>query len=213
MFYTVLNDHIVFPPIENADSQGVLAIGGDLSVERLLLAYRSGIFPWYNAGEPIVWYAPEQRMILVPDEVKISKSMRKLIRKGEFKITVNTNFEFVINACKNIKRKDQDGTWITDEMHQAYLKLYSLGYAKSIEVWKDGKIVGGLYGIDLGGVFCGESMFSTVSNASKIAFIHLAQMDYQFIDCQVYNSHLASMGAHEIPRAAFMKLLKKAITD
>jgi leucyl/phenylalanyl-tRNA--protein transferase len=209
--YKTLTNKIYFPDVNLVDEHGILAMGGDLSTERLLLAYRSGIFPWYNKGEPIVWYSPKNRMVLFPNEIKISKSMRKVLSKKEFSVTFNTNFEFVINACKQIRRKDQDGTWITDEMHQAYLNLHHLGYAKSIEVWKDNKIVGGLYGIDLGGVFCGESMFSSVSNASKVAFISLAKMDYKLIDCQVYNTHLASLGAREVSKNKFNSLLKKYI--
>jgi len=207
--YKTLTNKIDFPDVNLVDEYGVLAIGGDLSVARLLLAYQSGIFPWYNAGEPIVWYSPENRMVLFPNEIRISKSMRKVLREKEFSITFNTNFEFVIDACKRIKRQDQDGTWITDEMHQAYLNLHYLGYAKSIEVWKDESIVGGLYGVDLGGVFCGESMFSLESNASKVAFISLANMGYELIDCQVYNEHLASLGAKEISKNKFIELLKE----
>lgn len=211
--YTILTKTLKFPKLDLADKDGVLAFGGDLSVARLLLAYRTGIFPWYNIGEPIIWYSPDPRMVLFPDEVRISKSMRKVLKSEQFKVTYNTNFEFVIDACKNVKRNEQEGSWITDEMHQAYINLHNLGYAKSIEVWQGNKIVGGLYGIDLGGVFCGESMFSLVSNASKVAFIHLAQQEYQFIDCQIYNEHLASLGAREISRKDYIKLLQKAIKN
>ena len=207
--YKILTNKIDFPDINLVDEYGVLAIGGDLSVARLLLAYQSGIFPWYNEGEPIVWYSPENRMVLFPNEIRISKSMRKVLREKEFSVTFNTNFEFVIDACKRIKRQGQGGTWITDEMHQAYLNLHHLGYAKSIEVWKEGRIVGGLYGVDLGHVFCGESMFSLESNASKVAFIHLSKMKYKLIDCQVYNEHLASLGAKEISKNKFIELLKE----
>ena len=204
-----------FPNTNLANEDGVLAIGGDLSVERLILAYKSGIFPWYNEGEPIVWYAPKDRMVLFPNEVKISKSMKQILKKGDFKITFNQNFKDVIIFCKNVYREGQGGTWITDEMEQAYIKLHDLGIAKSVEVWLDNRLVGGLYGIDLQTqnipVFCGESMFSLVSNASKIAFIYLAQKlekeNYQLIDCQVYNNHLASLGAREIPREEFEKFL------
>ena len=208
----ILGKEIIFPDVEMAGPDGILAIGGDLSPERLMLAYRSGIFPWYSEGEPIVWYSPEKRMVLTPSDLKISKSMRQVLRRGHFRITWNENFEEVILRCQAIPRKDQDGTWITNEMLTAYLKLHEQGKAKSVEVWENDKLVGGLYGIDLGHVFCGESMFSNVSNASKFAFIHLVQKlekeNYKLIDCQVYNSHLATLGAGEISRKRFMSLLK-----
>jgi len=206
-----LSDKLWFPSVETASPEGVIAFGGDLSVERLLLAYHSGIFPWYNQGEPIVWYSPEQRMVLFPEELKVSKSTKKLLRKEIFKVTFNQNFEAIIKQCKIISRKDQAGTWITDEMEQAYIQLHKLGHAKSVEVWLNDELVGGLYGMDLGSVFCGESMFSKVSNASKIAFIFLVEKlkkeQYKIIDCQVYNDYLASLGAKEIPRAEFLKYL------
>jgi len=204
-----LNIEEAFPSVEQANEDGILAIGADLSVNRLITAYKNGIFPWYNPGEPIIWYAPPKRMVLFPKELKISKSMRQVLKKEIFTVTYNQNFKEVIHHCKTISRKEQLGTWITDEMEQAYLKLHHLGIAKSIEVWQDEKLVGGLYGVDLGNVFCGESMFSLVSNASKVAFIELVNSckNYDVIDCQVYNNHLASLGAKEIPRADFMKLL------
>lgn len=215
-----LSNKLWFPPVETASAEGIVAFGGDLSVERLLLAYKSGIFPWYNQGEPVVWYSPEQRMVLFPEELKVSKSTKQLLRKEIFKVTFNQNFEEVIKQCKIISRKDQAGTWITDEMEQAYIQLHKLGHAKSVEVWLDDELVGGLYGVDLpkrqiglGAIFCGESMFSKVSNASKIAFIYLVEKlkkeQYKMIDCQVYNDHLASLGAKEIPRAEFLKFLPK----
>ena len=207
----LLSDELVFPPVELADSNGLLAIGGDLLPERLILAYKSGIFPWYNEGEPIVWYSPNPRMVLFPKNIIISKSMRKIIRMGKFTMTFNQNFSEVIDQCKNINRNDQNGTWITQEMKVAYQKLHELGFAKSVEVWESNKLVGGLYGIDLGNIFCGESMFSKVNNASKIAFIYLIKKlekeNYSLIDCQVYNDHLASLGAEEIPRNEFVKML------
>ena len=209
MFF--LSDEIWFPPAITASPEGVLAIGGDLSFDRLLLAYRSGIFPWYNEREPIVWYSPDPRMVLFPDKLKVSKSMRQLINKDMFKVTFNTNFNEVIANCKTINRNDQLGTWITDEMQKAYTKLHQLGFAKSVEVWLNNEIVGGLYGIDLGSVFCGESMFSKIPNTSKIAFIYLVEKlkkeNYKLIDCQVYTEHLASLGAEEIPRTEFLKYL------
>ena len=210
----LLSKDLVFPPVHLANEDGLLAVGGDLSVERLLLAYNSGIFPWYNQDEPIIWYSPDSRMVLFPKDLKISKSMKQLIRKKEFTVTFNQNFSEVISNCKNIYRAaDQGGTWITNEMFEAYIKLHKLGIAKSVEVWLDDELVGGLYGIDLGDVFCGESMFSKVSNVSKLAFIFLVQKlekeNYKLIDCQVYNNHLASLGADEIPRSEFLKYLKK----
>ncbi|MBL4725037.1 MAG: leucyl/phenylalanyl-tRNA--protein transferase [Lutibacter sp.] len=210
----LLSNDLVFPPVHLANEDGLLAVGGDLSVERLLLAYKSGIFPWHNQGEPIIWYSPDPRMVLFPKDLKTSKSMKQLIRKKEFQITYNQNFLEVISNCKNIYRTaDQGGTWITNEMFEAYTKLHELGIAKSVEVWLDDELVGGLYGIDLGDIFCGESMFSKVSNASKLAFIFLVKKlekeNYKLIDCQVYNNHLASLGADEIPRSEFLKYLKK----
>ncbi len=208
----LLGDELVFPPVEMASSEGILAFGGDLQPQRLILAYRSGIFPWYNEGEPIIWYSPDVRMVLFPEELKISKSMRRFISKNEFTLTWNKAFEQVIDQCQNSPRKDQLGTWITDEMKEAYIKLHKLGFAKSIEVWLGEELVGGLYGIDLGHMFCGESMFSKESNTSKLAFIHLVEelqkKDYKLIDCQVYNEHLESLGAREIPRREFMEMLE-----
>ncbi len=211
----ILGEEILFPNVETANADGIIAIGGDLSSERLLLAYKSGIFPWYNEGEPIIWYSPDPRMVLFPNRLKISKSMRSVLRKENFKITFNQYFEEVISNCKTIYRKDQPGTWITDEMQKAYIKLHKTGIAKSVEVWQNDELVGGLYGIDLGTIFCGESMFSKVSNASKVAFIYLTQKhknkNYKLIDCQVYNEHLASLGAEEISRKEFIKTLNSKI--
>jgi leucyl/phenylalanyl-tRNA--protein transferase len=208
----LLSKEIVFPPVNLANNDGLLAIGGDLSAERLLLAYKSGIFPWFNQGEPIIWYSPNPRMVLFPKDLKVSKSMKQVLRKNEFKVTFNENFEGVISNCKTIEREGQGGSWITDEMQKAYINLHKKGIAKSVEVWLNNELVGGLYGIDLGTVFCGESMFSKVSNASKIAFIYLVQKlekeNYKLIDCQVYNEHLASLGANEISREEFLKYLK-----
>ncbi|HCE54696.1 MAG: leucyl/phenylalanyl-tRNA--protein transferase [Lutibacter sp. BRH_c52] len=209
----LLSKDLVFPPVNLADKNGLLAIGGDLFAERLLLAYKSGIFPWYSEGEPIIWYSPDPRMVLFPKNLKISKSMKQIIRKNQFRVTFNQNFSKVISNCKNSYREGQGGTWITDEMEQAYINLHNLGLAKSVEVWEGNELVGGLYGIDLGHVFCGESMFSKVSNASKFAFIQLVQKlekeHYKLIDCQVYNEHLASLGADEISRETFLTYLKK----
>lgn len=209
----LLSTDLVFPSVNLADKNGLLAIGGDLSAERLLLAYKSGIFPWYNQEEPIVWYSPDPRMVLFPKKLKISKSMKQIIRKNQFRATFNQNFSEVIANCKNSYREGQGGTWITDEMEQAYINLHNFGVAKSVEVWEGNELVGGLYGIDLGHIFCGESMFSKVSNASKFAFIYLVQKlekeHYTLIDCQVYNAHLDSLGAEEISRSEFLTYLKK----
>lgn len=205
-----LSEKIEFPPYEFANKDGIIALGGDLSAERLIFAYQNGIFPWFSEGDPIVWYFPKKRMVLFPNELKISKSMRKIIQKYEFKITENKAFKEVIYNCKNIKRVDDLGTWITDDMEQAYIELHNRGIAKSVEVWKNDMLVGGLYGIEMNNIFCGESMFSKVSNASKLAFIYLVtKMNYQLIDCQVYNDHLASFGAREIDNRIFLKLLRE----
>ncbi len=206
-----LSRELYFPPVHQASAEGIVAIGGDLSPERLMLAYRSGIFPWFEDDEPILWWSPPERMVLLFPELKISKSMRNIINRGIFKVTWNTAFEQVIKNCRTIKRDGQPGTWITPEMVTAYCKLHELGYAKSVEVWQDGELVGGLYGIDLGHIFCGESMFSKVSNASKMAFIALAKKleleNYRLLDCQVYNDHLDSLGACEILREDFIEVL------
>ena len=203
-----------FPSAENTDENGILALGGDLSPERLIAAYRNGIFPWYNEGEPITWYCPNPRMVLFFDRLKVSKSLKKTLKKELFTITFNTHFQEVIQACKSIERKEGFGTWITDDMQKAYLNLHKKGIAKSVEVWQNGKLVGGLYGIDLGTVFCGESMFSRVSNASKVGFVSLVEKlkkeQYKLLDCQVYNKHLASLGAEEIDRDLFLKILQKS---
>ena len=205
-----LTKEIAFPDYKYATKEGIIALGGDLSWERLLYAYKNGIFPWFSEDDPIVWYCPSKRMVLFPDELKVSKSMRKIINKNEFIITENKVFEEVIYNCKNIDRNDGLGTWITDDMQEAYINLHNKGIAKSIEVWFDDKLVGGLYGLEINGIFCGESMFSHMSNASKIAFIYLAKSThYKLIDCQVYNNHLASLGAREIERDLFLEILKE----
>lgn len=207
-----LDSELYFPPVEQANSEGLLAVGGDLSPERLLLAYKTGIFPWFNEDSLILWWSPDPRMVLYPKEVRISKSMRKVIRDGNFEISINSCFENVVEQCATINRAGQQGTWITSEMKEAYKLLYKKGIAKSYEVWEHGELVGGLYGVDLGNVFCGESMFSKKSNASKFAFIQLAkdleEKRYRFIDCQLYTDHLASLGAQEIPRETFIEQLK-----
>ena len=207
-----LTKELFFPAVSNANLDGLLAIGGDLSSERLVLAYKNGIFPWFEEGEPLLWWSPNPRMVLFLDELVISKSVRNILNRNVFKITFNQNFRDVISHCQKVKRDGQTGTWITNEMIEAYCKLHELGIAKSFEVWQNEKLVGGLYGIDLGTVFCGESMFSLVSNASKIAFIalvtHLRTNNYKLLDCQVYNEHLESLGCREINREDFIEILK-----
>jgi len=203
-----------FPTISEASEEGIIAIGGDLSTERLMLAYRSGIFPWYEDGQPIIWWSPDPRMVLFPENFKLSKSLRRTISKKIFRVTFNKAFKEVVSNCANIRRDGQRGTWITSEMQQAYIDLHTLGNAMSVEVWQDDFLVGGLYGVDLSEkkVFCGESMFSKVSDASKVAFYFLneklKQKKYSLIDCQVHNAHLESLGAIEIPRKQFLECLK-----
>lgn len=205
-----LDKSIWFPDVDTAAEDGLLAIGGDLSAERLLYAYRRGIFPWFEDNQPILWWSPDPRMVLFPEELKVSKSMKQVFRNSNFVVTINKAFKEVIRECSLAKREGQSGTWITKEMIDAYTKLYELGYAKSVEVWLDDELVGGLYGVDLGDVFCGESMFAKVSNASKVAFITFLQnSNYILIDCQVYTEHLASLGAAEISRNEFMKYLQE----
>ncbi|KJD31724.1 leucyl/phenylalanyl-tRNA--protein transferase [Tamlana nanhaiensis] len=203
-----LTEALWFPDPSEANSEGLLAFGGDLSVSRLLLAYKMGIFPWYDQ-EPILWWAPNPRFVLFPEKLKISKSMRQVLRNGDFKVTVNKAFIEVITACSVQKRQGQDGTWITQSMIESYTKLHELGFAKSVEVWQNNTLVGGLYGVDLNnGVFCGESMFTTVSNASKVGFItFIKNTNYKLIDCQVYTNHLESLGAEDISRNQFLKFL------
>ncbi|MCV9934013.1 leucyl/phenylalanyl-tRNA--protein transferase [Flavobacterium sp. LS1R47] len=208
-----LSEVLFFPPVSEANYDGVLAIGGDLSTERLQLAYRSGIFPWFNEGEPIIWWSPNPRMVLFLDELIVSKSMRNILNRNSFKVTFNQNFRDVISNCQKIKRDGQNGTWISNNMIESYCKLHEKGFVKSVEVWENDELVGGLYGVDLGHVFCGESMFSKVSNASKVAFIalvtQLKKENYKLLDCQVYNPHLESLGCREIDREEFMSILEK----
>jgi leucyl/phenylalanyl-tRNA--protein transferase len=201
-------DELWFPEPELADNDGLLAMGGDLSVERLVLAYKSGIFPWFSEETPILWYAPHQRFVLIPDQLRISKSMQKLLNSDKFRITFDTAFPDVIKACATISRLDQDGTWITSDMQEAYINLYRLGIAHSVEVWQNEQLVGGLYGVHINSVFCGESMFSKVSNASKAALIWLCQnKTYKLIDCQVHTSHLESLGASFISMNQYLNFL------
>lgn len=208
MIIQLSEDKIWFPDPELANEDGLLAIGGDLSVQRLLLAYRSGIFPWFSEGDPILWYSPHDRFVLFPEKLKVSSSMQKVLGSGNFRITSDQAFPEVINACANSIRKDQEGTWITDTMKSAYIQLYNLGYAHSVEVWENDLLVGGLYGVQVNHVFCGESMFARVSNASKVALIYLCRhYNFKLIDCQVYTSHLESMGAGFISLEEYLALL------
>jgi leucyl/phenylalanyl-tRNA--protein transferase len=203
-----LDERLVFPSPALAEDDGLLAVGGDLSPGRLLLAYRNGIFPWYSADEPILWYSPHERFVLYPERLKISKSMRQVLRSGKFTITTDTCFKEVIEACSAVERYGQDGTWITADMKVAYNQLHHLGRAHSVEVWEQDELVGGFYGVQVNSVFCGESMFSKVSNASKAALIWLCRSGpYKLIDCQVYTEHLASLGAEMICREEYMALL------
>jgi leucyl/phenylalanyl-tRNA--protein transferase len=209
-----LTEDLSFPPVHLAED-GLLAVGGDLDTKRLLLAYRSGIFPWYCAGEPMLWWSPDPRMILVPDDFHMSRSLERVLKQGTYRVTLDEAFEEVIRCCAAVPRRDQDGTWITEEMIAAYSVLHEEGYAHSVECWLEDRLVGGLYGISLGACFFGESMFSHEANASKVA---LATAVAQFkrwkigmIDCQVENPHLFSLGAREIPRGLFMKLLAEGL--
>lgn len=210
-----LDKELAFPPPSFADSDGLLAIGGDLSPERLLLAYQNGIFPWYE-GEYILWWCPDPRFVLFPGELKIHKSIKPLLKRNAFEFSINKAFPQVIRQCKKIVRPGQDGTWITNEVEKAYIRMHELGYATSAEVWQNDELVGGLYGIRLGKVFFGESMFSKVSQASRYAFTryvdHLKQEGVELIDCQVYTEYLESMGARMVDRKEFLLLLGKLLT-
>jgi leucyl/phenylalanyl-tRNA--protein transferase len=206
-----LDERLIFPDPVLAEEDGLLAVGGDLSIERLLLAYQNGIFPWYSDETPILWYSPPERFVLYPDELKISKSMKQVLRSGKLTVTIDQCFEEVITACSSVPREGQDGTWITDEMKEAYIQLHQKGHAHSVEVWQQDNLVGGLYGVPVGEVFCGESMFSKVSNASKTALIYLCNCDlYKLIDCQLYTNHLESMGARLISRDEYLAALQNA---
>jgi len=209
----LLSNELYFPPVTEADEEGILAIGGDLSTQRLLLAYRNGIFHWYTDDEPIIWWCPNPRFVLFPDEIKISKSMRAVVKKQTYSFTINNCFNNVIKNCKTINREGQSGTWISEEVIDAYTNLHNLGYALSAETWKNNKLVGGLYGVKMGNIFFGESMFSLSPNASKFAFIqlvqHLKNEGVKLIDCQVYTNHLESLGAKMIDRNDFMRLLEQ----
>ena len=206
-----LTDALLFPSPEQASDEGIVAVGGALKPERVMLAYRKGIFPWFESDDFLLWWSPDPRMVLFPDQVKISKSMRAVLRKKQFEVTFNNAFDDVVEACAKVKRFGQNGTWITPGLMEVYSTLHTQGHAHSVEVWEEGVLVGGLYGIDLGTVFCGESMFSKSSNASKVALIFLVKElkknNYELIDCQVPTQHLASMGAEPISRTKFLTFL------
>lgn len=216
MSITLLSDALVFPPLENAGPDGLLAVGGDLSVERLLLAYRSGIFPWYDEP-PILWWYTSPRFVLYPDNLHVSKSMTQVLRQKKFRITVDQAFEQVIRCCGAARRKGQSGTWIKNDLIEAYLQLHDQKYAHSVEAWQEDRLVGGLYGVLLGGVFFGESMFSLVANASKAAFITFIRRSLhrglQIVDCQIYTEHLASLGAKFIPGIDFQAAIRAAVPE
>lgn len=207
----LLTKELFFPPADMADEDGLLAMGGDLSPERLLLAYRNGIFPWYNEDEPICWWSPDPRFVLYPTELKVSNSMKTVLQNGKYRFTINRAFEQVIQNCKTVTRPGQAGTWISPAMQNAYTALHQLGYAHSAETWLDGELAGGLYGIRIGNIFFGESMFSLKPNASKFAFINyvrqLQKENVQLIDCQLHTNHLESLGARMIPRELFTQIL------
>ena len=208
MYYLLDESELVFPHPSLADEDGLLAVGGDLSIERLLLAYENGIFPWYNEDSPILWYAPLERFVLSPAKIRISKSLKQVLRSNIFQVTIDKDFSSVIKNCAMISRKDQDGTWIVSDMQDAYKSLHEAGYAHSVEVWQGEELVGGLYGVQIGKVFCGESMFSKVSNASKIALVHLAKnFGLSLIDCQIPSEHLTKMGAELIPQEEYLSIL------
>ena len=204
-----------FPDLDEADESGLLALGGDLSIERLKLAYSKGIFPWYEKGMPILWWSPDPRMVLFPDKMIISHSLKQSIKKQQFTVTIDKAFEKVIKNCAKTPRKGENGTWITNEMRNAYIRLHKAGYAHSAEAWLDGELVGGLYGVAIGKVYFGESMFHHVTNASKVAFYHfvekLSSWDFEIIDAQVYTNHLESLGGEMIPRSQYLQVLEGAL--
>lgn len=205
----------LFPDPARAEPSGLLAVGGDLSPERLLVAYASGIFPWFSEGDPILWWSPDPRLVLFPDKLHVGRSLRKTMRAGRFDVRFDTAFVDVMRACAATPRPNQDGTWITDEMIDAYVQLHDAGYAHSIESWADGRLVGGLYGVSLGAAFFGESMFAHEPDASKVAFVTLVESlrawEFELVDCQVTTAHLVRFGAEEIPRAGFLARLDAAM--
>ncbi len=214
--YQLPKEH-AFPSPAEADPSGLLAIGGDLSLRRLLLAYCMGIFPWYSQGEPILWWSPDPRLILEPGKIKISRSLRRVLKKGMFHFTMDRDFPAVIKGCAEASRRGEPGTWIVQDMIIAYTRLHTAGFAHSVETWLDGRLVGGLYGVSIGAAFFGESMFSLVSDASKAALVSLAAAlrtwNFSLIDCQVTTGHLVSMGAREVPRVEFLERLSRALRE
>lgn len=210
-----LDEALAFPRPEVAEPSGLLAVGGDLSTERLLLAYAMGIFPWFSEGDPILWFSPSERMVLPLAELRVNRSLRKALRKAPYRLTLDTAFEEVVTACSEVPRPDQDGTWITNDMRAAYQQLHLEGFAHSVEAWRGDELVGGLYGVSLGAAFFGESMFSRADNASKIAFVHLiAQLrrwHFSFVDCQIWTPLFESLGAYEVPRRTFLQALDRSL--
>ena len=211
----LLNDSLVFPDPQDAETNGLLAVGGDLSVDRLLLAYKNGIFPWFSEGDPIMWFSPDPRLVLFLDDLYVSSKLKKIIRSNIFEVKFDTSFQDVITRCSKTDRRGQDGTWITADMVNAYIKLHEEGYAHSVEIFSDGNLVGGLYGVSLGGAFFGESMFSDVSNASKVALHFLVERlrswDFDFVDSQVPNDHMKGLGGMELERGEFLSLLESSL--
>ena len=211
----LLTDKIAFPPPHLASKEGLLAVGGDLSRKRLLHAYRMGIFPWFSHDEPILWWSPDPRLVLYPHEIKISKTLKKTIRKGVFKVTMDTAFAQVITQCAQIRLQNNQGTWIVEDMIHAYCKLHETGFAHSVEAWYQGELAGGLYGVSLGKCFFGESMFTRISNASNVTLVKLVEylnaLSFDMIDCQLTTQHLLRFGAREIPRVKFLKQLEKSL--
>jgi len=212
----LLSEKIAFPPPNYATREGLLAVGGDLSRERLLLAYRMGIFPWYAEDEPILWWSPDPRLVMYPAELHVSRTLQKVMRQQRFSVTMDSAFEEVIGACAQTRQEKGEGTWIVDEMIDAFVELHQAGFAHSVESWQDHRLVGGLYGVSLGKAFFGESMFSLASNASSVALVTLIRflqaLSFDFVDCQVTTGHLMRFGAREIPRARFLKQLRKSLT-
>ena len=215
VFY--LTDEHIFPPPHLAEKEGLLAVGGDLSEDRLLLAYRMGIFPWYSDEEPLLWWSPDPRLVLYPEEIKVSKTLKKIIKKDKFDITMDQAFAEVISECAQIRAENNEGTWIVEDMIKAYCTLHESGYAHSVEAWYKGELAGGLYGVSLGKSFFGESMFTRISNASNAAFVKLVEylkaLSFDMIDCQVSTEHMIRFGAKEIPRDRFLQQLKESLGE
>lgn len=211
----LLSDTIAFPPPHLATKEGLLAVGGDLTQERLLLAYRTGIFPWFSDGDPILWWSPDPRLVLYPNELRVSKTLRKIMKKAVFHVTMDRAFSEVINRCRQIRAQNKEGTWIVDDMIEAYCRLHESGFAHSVEAWHDEELAGGLYGVSLGRCFFGESMFTQKSNASNVALVHLVQHlkehAFDMIDCQIRTQHLMRFGAREIPRDRFLSQLQRSL--